>query len=193
MCVPVRFPFALSAALALGMLYPTTQLAQVSKHRGKLAPALTPAAAMNYQVAETTGALGTLTIRRKFTNVTGVSITRLRFRIADITTKPALAGAVDLRALTSTGGPVPITGGSVQVRGLTLEQASIPQTLGGGLNSSLSVGVITVAQPLAPNDPSTSSFASASSKAVRSASSSTSKHYRKTVGSRRLVAMRLRY
>ncbi|MEP6920955.1 MAG: carboxypeptidase regulatory-like domain-containing protein [bacterium] len=105
----------------------------------------------------TNGPLGTLTIRRKFTNVTGVSVTRLRFRIVDFTTLGGItAGQADLRALNSTGGSVPpsLGGPPIIVRGLTVEQGSpvtISQPLGGGLNSSLVVGVITVAQPLAPN------------------------------------------
>ncbi len=107
----------------------------------------------------TNGTLGTLTIRRKFTNTTGTSITRLRFRIVDITTCTiapctvggAPAGTADLRALTSSSSTVIITGGgSTQVSGLTLEQANIAQTRGGGLNSSLAASTITVAQPLAP-------------------------------------------
>jgi hypothetical protein len=101
-------------------------------------------------------ALGTLIIRRRFTNSTGHGVTKLRFRIVDVTTLGNIvAGQADLRALDSFGGAVTVTGGgTVQVRGLTLEQGSptvtIPQPLGGGLNSSLAVGVITVAQPLAP-------------------------------------------
>lgn len=103
----------------------------------------------------TNGTLGTLTIRRKFTNVTGMSITRLRFRIVDITTLGNIvAGQADLRALDSPGGIIPITGGTATVRGLNVEQGSptvtIAQPLGGGLNTSLGVGVITVGQPLAP-------------------------------------------
>lgn len=106
------------------------------------------------QTAVTNGALGTLTIRRKFTNATGASITRLRFRIVDVTTLrggTVPAGQADVRALTSTGSTVAVTGGSVQVSGLTLEQTSVTQASGGGLNSSLAAGTITVAQPLAPN------------------------------------------
>ncbi len=97
-------------------------------------------------------ALGTLTIRRRFTNNTGLSVTRLRFRIVDITTLGnGVAGQADLRALDSLNGVVTVTGGeTVQVRGLTVEQAGIPQPSGGGMNSSLAVGVITVSQPLAP-------------------------------------------
>ena len=34
----------------------------------------------------TNGALGTLSVRRRFTNQTGAAITRLRFRVVDITT-----------------------------------------------------------------------------------------------------------
>ena len=101
-------------------------------------------------------ALGTLIIRRRFTNNTGQGVTKLRFRIVDVTTLGnTVAGQADLRALDSFGSAVTVTGGgSVQVRGLTVEQGSptvtIPQPLGGGLNSSLAVGVISVAQPLAP-------------------------------------------
>lgn len=100
--------------------------------------------------------LGTLTIRRRFTNNTTLSITRLRFRIVDLTTKGAVVpGLADLRALDSPGGVVTVTGGgTVVVSGLTVEQGSptvtIAQPNGGGLNTSLGVRVITVAQPLAP-------------------------------------------
>lgn len=64
-------------------------------------------------------------------------------------------GQADLRGLDSPGGVVTITGGStVQVRGLTLEQGAglgeIPQPSGGGINSSMVVGFISVGQPLAP-------------------------------------------
>ena len=101
-------------------------------------------------------ALGTLTIRRRFTNNTGQGVTKLRFRIVDVTTLGNIvAGQADLRALDSPNGVVTITGGQVvQVRGVTVEQGSptvtIPQPMGGGMNTSLAVGVITVAQPLAP-------------------------------------------
>jgi len=98
-------------------------------------------------------ALGTLTIRRKFTNNTGQAVTRLRFRIVDITTLGTIgAGQADLRALDSPGGVVTVTGGETeQVRGLTVEQPStMAQPSGGGLNTSLAAGIISVAQPLTP-------------------------------------------
>ncbi|HEX8073015.1 MAG TPA: S8 family serine peptidase [Pyrinomonadaceae bacterium] len=83
-------------------------------------------------------ALGTLTIRRRFKNGTGRIVTRLRFRIVDITTAPAPAGTADLRALTSADETVTTSLGPVTVNGLTLEQQPT-QLLGGGLNSSLTV------------------------------------------------------
>jgi hypothetical protein len=97
--------------------------------------------------------LGTLLIRRKFTNNTGGSVTRLRFRIVDITSTnapPGGGGQADVRSLTSaTQASVTITGGgTVAVQGLTLEQPPT-QLRGGGLNSTLSAGTITLATPLA--------------------------------------------
>ena len=91
---------------------------------------------------------GTLDIRRKFTNNTGGNVTRLRFRIVDITTFPVPTGTADLRALTSPDVTVSTSGGSVLVRGTTLEEPP-SQPNGGGFNSSLSAGTITLATPLA--------------------------------------------
>ncbi|HWT01240.1 MAG TPA: tandem-95 repeat protein, partial [Pyrinomonadaceae bacterium] len=92
---------------------------------------------------------GTLSLRRTFTNNTGQSVTSLRFRIYDLTTFPQPSGTADLRALSS--GPVnaPLTGGSiVTVQGTTLDN-SAAQPLGGGVNSSLAAGTVTLANPLA--------------------------------------------
>jgi hypothetical protein len=93
--------------------------------------------------------LGTLDIRRKFTNNTGGAVTRLRFRIVDITTAPPPGGTADLRARTSTQlTGVPVSGGgTVTLEGLTLEPPT--QSLGGGYNSTLSAGTVTLATPLA--------------------------------------------
>jgi N-acetylneuraminic acid mutarotase len=98
----------------------------------------------------TNGALGTLSIRRRFINTTGAAITRLRFRIVDITTLNSPGGPqADLRALTSSDAMV--SGGCcVLVRGLTLETPP-NQPNGGGLNSTLSAGVITLGTPLGNN------------------------------------------
>lgn len=92
----------------------------------------------------TNGALGTLTIRRKFTNKTGAPLSVLRFRIVDITTlhTPNAGGGAqaDLRALAA--GDVTVTTGTgtpVLVKGTMLEQAG--QGQGGGLHSALTVAL----------------------------------------------------
>ena len=106
---------------------------------------------------------GTLTIRRRFTNNTGAPVTRLRFRIIDLDTFPAASGFADLRPATSTLVVVsnildPATCAPVftppclaTVEGTTLEQAggTSNQPNGGGFNSTLSIGGITLASPLA--------------------------------------------
>ncbi|HEX8071742.1 MAG TPA: FG-GAP-like repeat-containing protein [Pyrinomonadaceae bacterium] len=96
----------------------------------------------------TNGAFGTLDIRRKVTNNTGGQLTRLRLRIVDLTTAPAAAGVGDLRALTSTPMSVTTSGGTLTVLGTTLETPP-NQPNGGGYNSTLSVGTVTLGTPLA--------------------------------------------
>ena len=98
---------------------------------------------------------GTLDIRRTFTNNTGGNVTRLRFRVIDITTFPAPSGIADLRPRTSTAVVVTVdrppcgSGTSnVTVQGTTLEQPP-SQPNGGGFNSSMSSGTVTLATPLA--------------------------------------------
>jgi hypothetical protein len=117
---------------------------------------------------------GSLFIRRKIVNNTGANVTRLRFRIEDITTFPAgvfnlpagascadstASCAAELWALTSSDVVVALMGGgTATVRGTTLEQASGAegQPNGGGYNSSLSANTITLATPLPPvDDPAT--------------------------------------
>jgi hypothetical protein len=87
-------------------------------------------------------AYGTLTIRRKFTNTTGANVTRLRFRVVDITTfgtpNPTGNPQADLRVLNSTDAEVETSAGLITVRGTLVEQPPA-QTMGGGLNSSLTV------------------------------------------------------
>jgi hypothetical protein len=104
-----------------------------------------------------TSMFGTLSIRRTIINNTAAPITRLRFRIVDITTFPAAGGYADLRAITSgtllnvaITGPNPACPANLcTVQGTTLE---VPPTQanGGGFNSTLSAGTITLAAPLAP-------------------------------------------
>ncbi len=88
---------------------------------------------------------GTLSIQRRFTNQTGAPITRLRFRVVDITTlnsPGAGASQADVRWLTSNGtlrGPATVPAG-VTLLGITIEQPP-SQPSGAALNSS---GMITL-------------------------------------------------
>jgi hypothetical protein len=106
---------------------------------------------------------GTISLRRRFVNNTGGNVTRLRFRIVDITTFPAPSGFADLRPRSSasvvvagiadaatcaaTGAPAtpPCT---VTVQGTILETPPA-QPNGSGFNGSVSAGTITLGTPLA--------------------------------------------
>ncbi|HEX7317807.1 MAG TPA: lamin tail domain-containing protein [Pyrinomonadaceae bacterium] len=94
---------------------------------------------------------GTLSIRRRITNATGANVTRLRFRVIDISTFPAPSGTADLRARTSTLLIVsdPCTSLPTTIFGTTLEEPPT-QVNGGGFNSSLTAGTVTLLTPLAP-------------------------------------------
>jgi hypothetical protein len=87
----------------------------------------------------TNAAFGTLSIQRRFKNTLGVPVSRLRFRIVDLTTiNNRTPGQSDLRVLSSNGQVTNSTGTVVvTVTGLTLEGP--PQPNGGGLNSTLTV------------------------------------------------------
>jgi hypothetical protein len=94
--------------------------------------------------------LGTLSVRSALKNVSGANITRLRFRIIDITTYPYQAGTSDIRAISSTGTVATRSDGSnVFVHGTTLETPPA-QFIGGGWNSTWSANGITPSSPLAP-------------------------------------------
>ena len=107
---------------------------------------------------------GTLSVRRRFVNNTGGNVTRLRFRIVDISSLAVPGGIADIRALTSgdivvsgvtdagtclASNGVATTPCSVTIRGTTLETPPA-QAIGGAHNSTLSAGTITLATPLAP-------------------------------------------
>ena len=107
--------------------------------------------------------LGTMTLRKRVTNSTAGNVTRLRFRIIEITTHPPMPGVADLRArsapselavVVNDSGTCPggLSTCAVPVVGTTLEQASPPndQPSGGGYNSSLSVGTVALTSPLLP-------------------------------------------
>src|SRR5687768_2780245 len=109
-------------------------------------------------------ATGTMSITRRFVNNSGAPVTRLRFRVVDISAFPVSNPVADLRVLSSTA--ITVTGiqdsatclasnGSaatpctVTVQGTTLETPPA-QPLGGAINSSLNAGTIVLATPLAP-------------------------------------------
>ena len=97
------------------------------------------------------GALGTLSLRRRWTNQADAPVTRLRFRVVDLSTLGNRgAGEADLRVLSSADVSLMGTNGAVEFRALTLDQMPNIQVPAGGLNSGLSVGSITLASPLAP-------------------------------------------
>jgi len=106
---------------------------------------------------------GTVEFRRRVVNNTGAAVTRLRYRIIDITTFPAPSGVADVRARTSSlvvvsgitdpatclaSNGVATTPCTVNVQGTTLEQPP-SQANGGGFNSTLSSGTVTLGTPLA--------------------------------------------
>lgn len=100
---------------------------------------------------------GTFSIRRRWTNRTGANVTALRFRLVDVTTlnSPGYSPGgtqADLRALTSSDvNGVVVTGGTVNVQGTTLEAPS-SSSLGGGLNSTLVAGTVSLMDPLVPDE-----------------------------------------
>ncbi|HEX9918707.1 MAG TPA: lamin tail domain-containing protein, partial [Pyrinomonadaceae bacterium] len=111
---------------------------------------------------------GTLSIRRRFTNNTGLTVTRLRFRIVDISTylggsAAGTPGIADLRAITSSsitatcqseGGTPHLCSDNASpqttIEGTTLETDANGQPNGGGFNSTLAAGTITPGTGLAP-------------------------------------------
>jgi hypothetical protein len=103
------------------------------------------------RVRNGSGNSGSLELRRRFTNNSGGAVTRLRFRIVDVTTFPVPIGTADLRATTFTTSAVtsPCGGGTLTLQGLTLESPPT-QAAGGGFNSSLSAGTVTLGTPLVP-------------------------------------------
>ncbi|MFN2481472.1 MAG: carboxypeptidase regulatory-like domain-containing protein [Pyrinomonadaceae bacterium] len=99
----------------------------------------------------TGGSLGTLSIRRKWTNQAGAPVVRLRFRIVNLSTLGNRDVAeADLRVLSSSDVTVTGTNGAVNLKALTLEQMPRVTVTSGGLNTGVRAGSITLASPLAP-------------------------------------------
>jgi hypothetical protein len=95
----------------------------------------------------TNGDLGTLSLRRRFINQSGSAITKLRFRVTNLTTvnSPIVyASQADVRVLNAT-----LSGlSSTTLKAATLDPA-LSQPQGGGVNTSLLVsGSLTLSEPL---------------------------------------------
>lgn len=103
-------------------------------------PAAPPTSAPN-TVRNGSGNSGTLSFRRRWTNFTGSTINRLRFRVVDITTQNtpvAVAPQADLRLVSSEDFTITTSLGTLTVKGTILEQPP-QQPDGGGLNSTVYV------------------------------------------------------
>lgn len=106
---------------------------------------LTPSAPNGGAPASNPYTLGTLSVQRRFVNNTGAAVTRLRFRVVDITTFNSpnvtpVGTQADIRLLSSNGvtrAPASLPAG-VTLRGLTLEQPPT-QGSGGGWGSTVTV------------------------------------------------------
>ena len=105
-----------------------------------------------FNTPEPNANLGTLHFRRTLKNNTGQPLTRLRFRVIDITTRGTCpARCADLRVLSSTDGTIMLSNGTiVTVRGVRLEENPPISPDGGGYNSSASVDFVTLTNPLMP-------------------------------------------
>jgi hypothetical protein len=121
-------------------------------------PALACARTRYVSDTGTNRTFGTMRIRRRWTNATELFVSRLRFRVVDVTTdgSPAVCAAcaqADLRALSSADetGLLLSGGGTADTFGLTLEEPPA-QPEGGGLNSTLAAGVVTLDAPLGPGE-----------------------------------------
>jgi phosphotransferase system IIB component len=100
------------------------------------------------------GDQGTLLIRRTYTNNTGADVTRLRFRVNDITTvnSPVTSSPQAIvKVLDSQDETLSVPGrGVVSVKGVAREEPpNQPAPRCGGLNTSLSLNGITTIAPLA--------------------------------------------
>ena len=142
------FSTRVSSRITPSLIDPTSPSASLP-NRARLFcgdPAAPPCSAVDPNTS-TNGYLG---IRRKFTNNTGQPVTRLRFRIVDLTTLNSpleTPPQADLRAVSSTDVTVDTAFGPIAVRGTTLETPP-SQAAGGGINSSLSAGTITLQNKL---------------------------------------------
>jgi hypothetical protein len=132
-------------SLQNGLLDPTVSASSVpNRERDTSAGAVGP-----------NSAFGTMTIRRSVTNNTATTLTRLRFRVIQITTlnSPVVVGSqAQLRVLNSGSSVVTVNGVPTTVEGTTVETPPT-QASGGGLNSSVGRSLVAgtvINTPIAP-------------------------------------------
>jgi hypothetical protein len=132
---------------ALGAPGPENRTGLVSRNGGfsvTVPPGV--ASSVRRSTAVTNGALGTLSLRRRFTNNTGQSLSKLRFRVADLSTwnsRQIFGSQAELRVLDAT------LEGLSNLKATKLETAPL-QTNGGGINAGLLIdGALTLSSPLA--------------------------------------------
>lgn len=104
------------------------------------------------------GSIGSIKLRRNFTNSTGSPVTQLRVRIYDLTTLGSSSTGADARLVDGVSATVTRTGSqtALPVTGLTLDAPPASATFGGGINSTARVATITLAAPLAATAPNNS-------------------------------------
>jgi hypothetical protein len=134
-------------AAALGAPGPEHSVGLVSRNGGfavTVPPGVTSSVRRNTAVMN--GALGTLSLRRRFTNNTGQTLSKLRFRVADLSTwnsRQIFGSQAELRVLDAT------LEGLSGLKATKLETAPL-QSNGGGINAGLLIdGALTLSTPLA--------------------------------------------
>ena len=132
---------------ALGAPGPLNRTGLVSRNGGfsvTVPPGVT--SSVRRTTAVTNGTLGTLSLRRRFTNNTGQALSKLRFRVADLSTwngRQIFGSQAELRVLDAT------LEGLSGLKATKLETAPL-QTDGGGINAGFVVdGALTLSSPLA--------------------------------------------
>lgn len=138
-----------SGTATLGAPGPENKTSLVSRNSGftvTVPPGV--ASSLRSNTTVTNGSLGTLSLRRRFTNNTGQSLSKLRFRVVQVTTynsKQVFSNQAEMRLLDAQ-----LTGlGATGLLATTVETPPT-QTSGGGFNTGLLVsGSMTLAQPLA--------------------------------------------
>jgi CSLREA domain-containing protein len=138
----------LSGPSTLGAPGPENTTSLVSRNSG-FAVSFPPnvASSLRNNTTVSNGSLGTLSLRRRFTNNTGQTLSKLRFRVVQLTTygsKQLFANQAEVRLLDAQLAGLPNS-----IKATTVETPPA-QTSGGGVNSGLLVsGSLTLAQPLA--------------------------------------------